>query len=112
MEKGEIEMLVSGKTDIGRRREINQDNIFISTEAVGNLPNLFIVADGMGGHRAGEVASSMVVTNIGKRFSEMSSVGSKLDAINWMNDNISEINKSIIGKIFFIHQPLTLLKIF
>jgi len=54
-------MNVAGRTDVGQSRTQNQDAIFISTEAVGPLPNLFIVADGMGGHNAGEVASSQAV---------------------------------------------------
>ena len=45
-------------TDVGRKRELNQDYVFSSETAVGNLPNLFIVADGMGGHNAGDFASS------------------------------------------------------
>ena len=45
-----------GKTDVGLMRTINQDSIFVSAEPVGKLPNLFIVADGMGGHKAGDVA--------------------------------------------------------
>ena len=44
-------------TDVGRRREINEDYLFTSDKPVGNLPNLFIVADGMGGHNAGDYAS-------------------------------------------------------
>ena len=44
-------------TDIGVSREMNQDYLFTSDTAVGNLPNLYIVADGMGGHKAGEYAS-------------------------------------------------------
>lgn len=44
-------------TDIGVAREMNQDYLFTSDTAVGNLPNLYIVADGMGGHKAGEYAS-------------------------------------------------------
>ena len=40
-------------TDIGRVRTMNQDYIYSSPEKVGSLPNLFLVADGMGGHRAG-----------------------------------------------------------
>lgn len=44
-------------TDTGILREMNQDYFFASDEPVGNLPNLYIVADGMGGHKAGDYAS-------------------------------------------------------
>ena len=81
-------------TDAGKVRSHNEDSVTILKNASGE--HLIVVADGMGGHRAGEIASSMVVTHIGKRFSEISSIGSKLDAVNWMNDNINEINKNIL----------------
>lgn len=48
-------------TDIGRVRKINQDYVFTSEKPVGNLPNLFLVADGMGGHKAGDYASRYAV---------------------------------------------------
>ncbi len=48
-------------TDVGQKRQVNQDFVFASEEPVGNLPNLFIVADGMGGHNAGDFASSFAV---------------------------------------------------
>jgi len=49
-------------TDIGEKREgINQDYAFCEVNPVGNLPNLFIVADGMGGHNAGDYASRFCV---------------------------------------------------
>ena len=51
-------------TDIGRRRKLNQDFIYFSETPVGNLPNVFIVADGMGGHNAGELASRYTVETI------------------------------------------------
>ena len=44
-------------TDSGVLREMNQDYCFASDTPVGNLPNLCIVADGMGGHKAGDYAS-------------------------------------------------------
>lgn len=51
-------------TDIGRKRKLNQDYVFTSERAIGNLPNLFIVADGMGGHKGGEYASKYTVETI------------------------------------------------
>ena len=51
-------------TDIGRKRKLNQDYVYASEQAVGNLPNLFIVADGMGGHKAGDFASKCTVETI------------------------------------------------
>lgn len=44
-------------TDIGLKRKLNQDYVFSSEMQVGKLPNLFVVADGMGGHKAGDYAS-------------------------------------------------------
>lgn len=48
-------------TDIGKKRTMNQDYVFSSENPVGALPNLFIVADGMGGHNGGGYASSYAV---------------------------------------------------
>ena len=48
-------------TDTGKKRELNEDYIYASEKPVGNLPNLFIVADGMGGQNAGDLASSYTV---------------------------------------------------
>ena len=48
-------------TDVGKKRNMNQDFVYASDEPVGNLPNLLIVADGMGGHNAGEYASRYAV---------------------------------------------------
>ena len=48
-------------TDIGRKRTVNQDYVFCCEQEIGRLPNLFIVADGMGGHNAGDFASKYSV---------------------------------------------------
>ena len=48
-------------TDIGEKRQINQDYVFCSETAIGKLPKLFVVADGMGGHNAGDYASRFCV---------------------------------------------------
>lgn len=48
-------------TDVGVKRNMNQDFVYASDQPVGHLPNLFIVADGMGGHNAGDLASRYTV---------------------------------------------------
>ena len=51
-------------TDVGMVRKINQDYVYTSEKPLGNLPNLFLVADGMGGHKAGDYASRCAVETI------------------------------------------------
>ena len=51
-------------TDTGRQRKMNQDYVFTSDIPVGPLPNLYIVADGMGGHNAGDYASRYTVNAV------------------------------------------------
>lgn len=51
-------------TDVGMLRKLNQDFVFTSVLPLGGLPNLFIVADGMGGHKAGDYASKCAVQTV------------------------------------------------
>ena len=51
-------------TDIGKKRKLNQDYVYTSETPVGPLPNLFLVADGMGGHKAGDYASRCAIETI------------------------------------------------
>lgn len=81
-------------TDAGRVRSHNEDSVTIVKNQ--SSEHLMIVADGMGGHRAGEIASSMVVSQIGSRFQKLSTVGTKIDAVNWLRENVTEINSNII----------------
>lgn len=81
-------------TDTGRVREHNEDSVTILKNLSGEY--LLVVADGMGGHRKGEVASALTVAHLGKRFQESASIGTKIDAVNWLSDNMQEINKEIL----------------
>lgn len=54
-------------TDTGLLRNSNQDCVFCEENAVGRFPNLFLVADGMGGHKAGDLASRLCVDEVVKQ---------------------------------------------
>lgn len=78
-------------TDIGKKRKLNQDYVFASDTPLGNLPNIFIVADGMGGHNAGDYASKYCVEFFTQRISD-SNISSPIanieEAISATNDNL------------------------
>lgn len=58
-------------TDVGKRRELNEDYIYTSDKTIGSLSNLFIVADGMGGHNAGDYASKHTVEKVVETIEEL-----------------------------------------
>lgn len=84
------------KTDVGIMRQMNQDYCFASDAQVGLLPNLFIVADGMGGHNAGDFASRFCV----ERFVDiMRNAGEGiLSKLSFIEDAIRETNEQLIVK--------------
>lgn len=86
-------MLSFGKTDIGMKRSVNQDNLFFSDEPVGCLPNLYIVADGMGGHKAGDYASSYAVY----RFVEFVKHCEDTNPITIMKKGICTVNEGMLA---------------
>lgn len=81
-------MEVGVKTDIGKVREINQDAYYISADE----GPLFIVADGMGGHKAGEIASNMAVDIIS------SDLGKDMNFLELDDKEIQNRIKQSIGK--------------
>ena len=80
-----------GMTDIGRKRKVNQDYLFFSDEPIGCFPNLYIVADGMGGHKAGDKASSYAV----KRFVELAKKEKKELPFLVMERLLNEVNEAV-----------------
>ncbi len=57
-------MISFSKTDVGKKRKTNQDFVYTHEQPIGNLQNLYAVADGMGGHRAGDYASRNTIENV------------------------------------------------
>jgi protein phosphatase len=90
-------------TDIGKMRKTNQDYVFCEAGAVGNLPNLFIVADGMGGHNAGDYASKFCVeafTNLIRESKQITPISMISEAMQRTNDLLLEeadVNTNLEG---------------
>ena len=80
-------------TDAGMVRDHNEDSVIIVDNAEGS--SLMAIADGMGGHSAGEVASSIAINYLGNHFKESFVNMSKVDAVNWIRDTVDEINTLI-----------------
>ena len=80
-------------TDTGIVRDHNEDSLII----VKNTEDAYLmaVADGMGGHSAGEIASSIAISYLGKRFQDSFFKMSKVDAVEWIRTSVSEINSLI-----------------
>ena len=83
-------------TDTGKKRSMNQDFVYASDQPVGNLSNLLIVADGMGGHNAGDLASrytvELMVEHIEKS-EEIRPIPLLSEAIHHANDLVLEKSK-------------------
>lgn len=81
-------------TEIGMCRKMNQDYFFASEMPVGNLPNLFLVADGMGGHNAGEYASMHSIDTIVKTAEMSLNTGPE----EILENAIKKANQKLIAK--------------
>ena len=105
-------MEAAARCNIGACRMVNQDRVFSSQEAVGSLPNLYIVADGMGGHAAGERASTETVDfcvqfikdawpgNTGEIFCEMAeAVNRHVYSLASSNAELSGMGTTLVGMI-------------
>ena len=80
-------------TDAGIVRNHNEDSVIIVKNSEDDY--LMAIADGMGGHSAGEVASSIAINHLGTHFKNTFQKMSKLDAVNWIRDVVHEINSLI-----------------
>lgn len=80
-------------TDTGKVREHNEDNVIILHNE--NDEYILAVADGMGGHRAGEVASEIVINHLTEQFYALDTLGDKDSAIDFLRDIVVDMNNKI-----------------
>ena len=88
-------------TDVGQGRSQNQDYVYAPEQPIGNLPNLFVLADGMGGHNAGDFASRCAVSVIEasvKKDMSFNPIKIMRHAIEEANEKIHELAKADAGK--------------
>ena len=80
-------------TDPGKVRDHNEDNVII----LNNNNNEFIlaVADGMGGHTSGEIASKITIDTIREEFNKLETIGTKEEAIDFLRNIVQNINNKI-----------------
>lgn len=81
-------------TDVGEMRKTNQDYVFCEENAIGRFPNLFIVADGMGGHNAGDFASKFSV----EAFTKMIMESQQITPISIISEALQSTNDLLVEK--------------
>jgi protein phosphatase len=99
-----IDYRTGRKTDVGRSRMLNEDSLFTlelvaNLQSVGRPMGVYVVADGMGGQAAGEVASSTVVNLIAARavadLAAGRSDGGRPDRLPWLTDVVAAANQKV-----------------
>jgi protein phosphatase len=97
---------VSGhRTDVGQLRSLNEDSLFVMesnrlVQSTSHPIGLFVVADGMGGHTAGEVASTAIVNSIAQKasmelFGTESDTNDDYDTRLWLQDAVQSANAAV-----------------
>lgn len=84
-------MRVYAATDIGQQRNTNQDYVYATENRIGLLPNLLVVADGMGGHRGGDYASRFVVEGLRSLIKN----SKETEPVKILSNAISEVNRKL-----------------
>lgn len=89
-------MNISSATDVGKIRENNQD--YVAYKKMHDDELFLVLADGMGGHKAGEVASQMTVNYLIDHCEEHEELETSNDVKIWLNNMIHDVNQEVYEK--------------
>ncbi|MCJ7593481.1 MAG: protein phosphatase 2C domain-containing protein [Desulfobacterales bacterium] len=88
-----MKLRVVGKSDVGLKRKINEDKFLVAPEL-----GLYVIADGMGGHKAGEVASGMVIETMADYWRKLRA-GKPPAFLASVPDDVSEYGRHLVNSI-------------
>ncbi|MBA3036914.1 MAG: serine/threonine-protein phosphatase, partial [Desulfobacterium sp.] len=89
----------TGISDVGRKRKKNEDSFYID-----NSMNLFVVADGMGGHNAGEVASTIVVETVRDYMNRFTDNNIEIEELEDSDTSLSKEANRLISSIHLANK--------
>ncbi|MEO0326827.1 MAG: protein phosphatase 2C domain-containing protein, partial [Myxococcota bacterium] len=92
--QGNVERVAAGLTDVGQRRTVNEDAFFLD-DALG----LYVVADGMGGHAAGEIASQEAVDTVHGMVRRDAAKLQRLTAGDTSQDTVAQATRVLEGAV-------------
>jgi len=97
-----LDYRVGRRTDVGRSRTLNEDSLLTidivrNQQSISRPLGVFLVADGMGGHAAGEVASGTIVNAIAQRaLTDLAPANSgRVDRLPWLQEVVAATNRKI-----------------
>jgi protein phosphatase len=91
----------AGMTDVGRKRKANEDSLFIDDKG-----GLYIVADGMGGHRGGAIASKIVVETIPDYMAQRNDSIPNGESLRSHLETLSEESEKLLAAITYANEKV------
>jgi protein phosphatase len=100
----QFELKTGYRTDVGRQRKLNEDSLLVLTSldlsGLTGIDGLFVVADGMGGHSAGDVASKFAVDTLRDVFSGSDYLQQELNTGNTLPEIMSNLINEINTRLY------------